>query len=82
MATPSAEQRNFSQDSYNRKGMNVFILSMIVSIGFFILLVIFHHGVDLKEVAEKNPTAAAAPTSDPAQMGTKTEPSQSAPATK
>ena len=61
MATAPADQRNFSQDSHNRAGLNVFILSMIVSIGFFILLVAFHHGVDLKEVAEKNPSTATAP---------------------
>jgi len=79
MATPSADDRNFTQDSYNKKGLNVFILSMIVSIGFFILVVVFHHGVDLKEVAEKNPQTAAAPTGIPAEAGTKTDDKQPTP---
>jgi hypothetical protein len=40
---------------------------MVVSVGFFIVILAFHHGVDLKEVYEAKPAApAAADASKPA----------------
>lgn len=37
-------------DSYNRGGYIAFLFSMVFSLGFFIYIVAFHPGVDLKEV--------------------------------
>jgi mono/diheme cytochrome c family protein len=37
-------------DSYNRGGYIAFLFSMVFSLGFFIYIVVFHPGVDLKEV--------------------------------
>jgi hypothetical protein len=55
-----------TQDSYNHSGLVVFILSMVISVGFFIVVLVFHHGVDLKEVYEAKPAAGAtaAPAAD------------------
>lgn len=37
-------------DSYNRGGFIAFMFSMIFSLGFFAYLILFHPGIDLKEV--------------------------------
>lgn len=68
MATSSTE--TFSQDSYNHGGLITFLISMAVSIIFFIVLLIMHPGVDLKEVAPSEaatPAAGAPSSADQAQ---------------
>ena len=68
MAAPLKE--TFTQDSYNRGGLITFVLAMGFSILFFIVLLLAHPGVDLKEALPETPTEtpAAAPTTDtPAQ---------------
>lgn len=54
----ASSNETFSQESYNRGGMITFVLAMGFSILFFIILLLVHPGVDLKEVA---PDKAAAP---------------------
>lgn len=46
----ASNNETFSQESYNHGGMITFLLAMGVSILFFICLLIFHPGIDLKEV--------------------------------
>jgi hypothetical protein len=71
----SADSVNFSQDSYNHGGLITFILAMGFSILFFIVLLLAHPGVDLKEVAPDKaatteagaaPAAPAAPSAEKA----------------
>ncbi len=57
----SADSGSFNQDSYNHGGLVTFILAMGFSIIFFIVLLLAHPGVDLKEVApDKSATPEAA----------------------
>ena len=59
------QPETFSQDSYNHGGLITFLISMAVSIIFFIALLIMHPGIDLKEVApQPEAGAAAAPTTE------------------
>jgi hypothetical protein len=58
----STTTETFSQDSYNHGGLITFLISMAVSIIFFIVLLIVHPGVDLKEQA---PNEAANPEAGP-----------------
>lgn len=46
-------------DSYNRGGFYAFLFSMVFSLGFFVYIVFVHPGIDLKEVKEQAPEAAA-----------------------
>ncbi len=54
----SSNNETFSQESYNHGGLITFVLAMGFSILFFIVLLLAHPGVDLKEVA---PDKAAQP---------------------
>lgn len=44
-------------DSYNRGGFIAFLFSMVFSLGFFLVVTVFHDGVDLKEIPEAAPGA-------------------------
>lgn len=65
----ASNTETFTQDSYNRGGLITFVISMGVSILFFIGLLIFHPGVDLHEVGNNgkkvpttnSPATATAP---------------------
>lgn len=46
----SSNTETFSQDSYNHGGLITFLISMGVSILFFIVLLVLYPGVDLREV--------------------------------
>lgn len=48
-------------DSYNRGGFIAFLFSMIFSLCFFIYIVAIHPGINLKEIPEAQPAAAAQP---------------------
>ncbi len=65
----ASSNETFSQESYNRGGLITFIAAMAFSIIFFIALLIFHPGVDLKEIAPEagaQPEAAAPAAAAPA----------------
>lgn len=63
----AGNNETFSQESYNHGGLITFLISMGVSILFFIVLLLFHPGVDLKEVG--------------GEEGKKAEPTANSPAT-
>lgn len=60
----ASSNETFTQESYNHGGLITFVLAMGFSILFFIVLLIAHPGVDLKEVAGEKaaqPTEATQP---------------------
>lgn len=64
----STSNETFTQDSYNHGGLITFVLAMGFSILFFIILLLAHPGVDLKEVApntsERPEAGPPSPTTD------------------
>ena len=68
----SADSKNFSQDSYNHGGLITFVLAMGFSIIFFIVLLLAHPGVDLKEIAPEKPATQEAGAAEAAAPATTT----------
>jgi mono/diheme cytochrome c family protein len=52
--------KNFGQDDHDKAGMKVLIFTMVFTIGFFIAIVFFSKGIDLKEINDSAQAPGAA----------------------
>ena len=58
MSSDKNSEKNFGQDDFDKAGMKVLVFTMVFTISFFIALVFFSKGIDLKEI---NDSAQATP---------------------
>lgn len=79
----SNSNKNYGQDDHDKAGMKVLIFTMLFTLGFFIMIVFFSKGIDLKEINESaqapGATAPAAQKVAELDMSTVKEPWVSTP---